>query len=164
MDTVNTKKAERRTLSYESLAEVSADLDAIQAAHDARTLRHSGNWTPGEVLKHTAIFMTCAIDGFPSKAPAPIRWIAQALWKKKALEGGATPAGFKIPNAAGFLRPEPGIGFDDGMAALREQIARIENGEKFTKPSGLFGELTHEQWMVMQLGHFKLHMSFLHPA
>jgi len=163
MDPVNTKKAERRAVGYPTLADVSADLDAIQSAHDAGTLRSSGNWTPGEIFDHTAIFMRCALDGFPSKAPAPIRWIAKLLWKKKAIAGGVPPAGFKLPKGAAYLLPREGVSFEDGMSALREQLARVEGGERFSHPSALFGELTHDQWMLLQLGHFTLHLSFLHP-
>ena len=70
------------------------------------------------------------------------------------------PAGFRTVD---FLVPEESIGFDEGMSMLREQIARVEGGERFTHPSGLFGELTHDEWTGIQLRHLQLHLSFLHP-
>ena len=104
--------------------------------------------------------MRCALDGFPSMLPAPIRLLAKLFWKKKALAGGKMRGG--SPTAP-FLVPNESLGFDEGMAMLREQVARVEAGERFTHPSALFGELTHDEWVVLQLGHIRHHLSFLHP-
>ena len=104
--------------------------------------------------------MGCALDGFPNKLPAPIRFVAKLLWKKKALSGETPPAGFRTVS---FLEPSGSTGFDEGMAALREKLARVDGGERFTHPSALFGALTHEEWVRMQVGHCRLHLSFLHP-
>ncbi len=159
---VNTKTAPRRELRLTSLAELSAELDRIQAAHDAGTLDTSGNWNPGQILEHIAILMECAIDGFPSSPPAPVRWILILLFKKKALKGGAPPAGFKIPKQAAFLVPGEATTFDEGMARLRRVIARVrEGGERFTHDSPVFGRLTHDQWETLQCGHASLHLGFM---
>ncbi len=159
--TVNTKQAPRRTLKLGSLGDISADLDTIQAAHDAGTLSHTGNWTPGQIFEHVATLMECAIDGFPSKPPPPVRWMITLLFKKKALSGEASPAGFKLPKKAEFLLPGDSTSFDEGMARLRTVLGRIESGERFTHDSPVFGKLTHEQWITLQSGHAILHLSFL---
>ena len=158
---VNTKESARRSLELRSLEDISADLDRIQAAHDAGTLGTTGNWTPGQVLEHVSALMECAIDGFPSKAPAPVRWMCILLFKKKALAGGSPPAGFKIPKQAAFLIPGESTTFDEGMSRLRKVIARVRGGEKFTHDSPIFGRLSHEQWITLQSGHATLHLSFL---
>lgn len=161
---VNTKKAARRPIELKSLEEISADLDRIQAAHDAGTLTTTGNWTPGQVLEHVARLMECAMDGFPNGAPAPVRWMVTLLYKKKALAGGSPPAGFKIPKGASFLRPGDETSFEEGMGKLRAIIARAQNGERFTHPSPVFGRLTHEEWITLNGGHATLHLSFLDPG
>ena len=157
---INTKQAERREVSVRSFDELSAELDALERAHAAGTLRHTGNWTPGQVFDHCAIFMGCALDGFPGRLPWPVRVLAKLLFKQGAVSGRTPPAGF---GTAPFLVPREGVSFEDGLAAWRTQIARVRGGERFTKPSGLFGNVTHDEWVKMQLGHASLHLSFLHP-
>jgi len=157
---VNTKQAERRSLSFRSFDEVKGDLEALERAHERGTLRHTGNWTPGEVFDHCAIFMGCALDGFPGRAPWAVRVLASLLFKRGAVSGKSPPPGF---GTAPFLLPREGVSFADGLTALRGQIARLDAGEQFTHPSGLFGKLTHDQWVKIQLGHTALHLSFLHP-
>lgn len=160
--TVDTKTVQRREVSYKCFGCIQGDLDAIQRAQDAGTLRATGNWTPGQVLWHCGKFMECAIDGFPSSAPAPVRWLAGLMFKKKAVrEGEPFPAGFKLPRQASFLIPAEGTTFEEGMRYLREQVARVQGGERFTAMSPLLGKLTHEEWEVLQRKHCMLHLSFL---
>lgn len=160
---VDTKSALRRQLRYRSLDELRADLDRIEHGYRAGSLRTTGNWTPGQVQQHCAIFMRCALDGFPHRAPWLMRFMATALYKKKALSDAPIPSGFKIPQKADFLRPDDDITFDLGAAELREVIARVQSGDRFVHPSPLFGRLSHEQWTHMQLSHCGLHLSFLWP-
>lgn len=159
--TVDTKRASRREIDLRNLEDVSADLDRIQAAHDAGTLGQTGNWTPGQNMEHVAILMESAIDGFPGGPPAIFRWITTLLFKKKALKGGQPPAGFKLPKGVSFLVPGENTSFDEGMNRLRGVIARIKGGERFTHDSPVFGKLTHDQWVTIQSGHAALHLSFI---
>lgn len=158
---INTKTAPRRDVHFRTIEDVAADLDRVESAPAAGTLTTTGNWTPGQICEHVAILMECAVDGFPSKAPAPIRWLITALYKKKALSGKPMPAGFKIPNQAAFLRPGDQTSDADGIARLRRIIGRVHAGERFTHPSPVFGKLTHDQWVTLQSGHAGMHMSFL---
>ena len=115
---VNTKTAPRRAVHYHCFNCLKADLDRIQRAHDAGTLTTSGNWTLAQNLWHCAKFMECALDGFPSSAPAPVRWIAalQADLAASGLVGksnglpdlvktvnrelvGGDPADYRIPDS-----------------------------------------------------------------
>lgn len=161
---VDTKKAERRSLSYADLGALSADLDAIEASHNAGTLKTTGNWSAGQIMKHSATLMLCAIDGFPGK-PAPwlIRKIAKAMFLKKGLAGGSPNPGFKIPKQADFLDPG-NASFEEGLGALRSVCQRVGAGEKLTHPSPVFETLTHDQWVRLGLGHAALHMSFIEPG
>lgn len=162
---VDTKTAERRDLDYQSLDEVIADLGRIEASMEAGTLTSTGNWTPGENMEHTGKFLSFAIDGFPSLAPLPVRLMMILFIKKKAITPGKPiPAGFQLPKAAGYMLPTPGISAREGYDLLRQQVGRLEAGERMTHPSAIFGKLTHEQWLIIQLKHMSLHLSFLHPG
>jgi len=160
---VDTKKAPRRTVEYHTLADLSADLDRVQSAHDAGTLKTTGNWTAGQILKHCSILMKCAVDGFPpAKPPLHVWLVTRWIIRPIALRGEPPPPGIKLPPDAQFLLPPEGTTFEDGMSSLRTIVARVKDkGERFTVPSPVFGKLTHDQWTVLQLGHCRLHMSFI---
>lgn len=161
--TINTKQADRRDLSFATLDQLSAELDRIEAAQSTGTLRHTGNWTPGQVLRHCAVFMRCAMDGFPpGKPPAPVKWMAILLFKKKAAAGQKPPPGFKLPKQASYLLPGD-VSFEEGLSEMRTMLARLRAGETFSHPSPLFGKFTHDEWTRLHLGHCALHLSFLHP-
>jgi len=162
--TINTRQADRRDVQYASLDDLRADLDAIERAHAAGTLRNTGNWSPGQVLEHLAIFMECALDGFPhGKIPWHLRTVAKLLFKNGAVSGKPPPPGFNIPDGAAFLRPGEDTSFEAGMTRLRTCLDRLAKGDTLDHPSPLFGKLTHEEWTQLQLGHASLHLSFLHP-
>lgn len=163
---IDTKKAHRRELQFDTIADLAAELDRIGRAHDAGTLTTTGNWTPGQNLQHCARVWSFAIDGFPStmKPPFFIRWIAQSLFKRSAVSGRTAPAGLRLPKEAGPMLPEAQVAFEQGMREFRDQIARTQRGEQFTKPSPIFGELTHDQWQRLQLGHCQLHLGYLQPV
>lgn len=159
---VDTKKVEgRRSVNYGSLSDLRADVDVVDAAHREGRLRALGNWSAGQVMDHIARLIECSVDGFPSKAPAPVRWILTLLYKKKALSGGAMPAGFKIPKQAEFLKPEDDVSFEAGRDRLVKILDRIAGGERMTHASPIFGDLSHEEWEILQCGHAGMHMSFL---
>lgn len=163
---INTRQAPRRTLRFRSLDDLEAELDRIEQAHAAGALRATGNWTPGQILQHLAIFWAAGIDGFPAemKPPALLVVAAKLLLKRRATSGVTTPAGFRLPRKARPHLEPPQTSFEDGMAALRAQIARTRAGESFSHPSPLFGKLTHDEWQRLQFGHCQLHLGFLHPA
>lgn len=161
---VNTKQAERRELLYTSIDDLRSDLDRLDAAHAAGTLRTTGNWSAGQAMEHCSILAECAIEGFPSSPPALVRWLCIVLLKKKALRGGSPPAGFKIPKQAAFLEPGEGTTYEEGAARLRRVFDRVTTGgERFRQDSPVFGKLSHDEWVRLQLGHSSLHMSFVHP-
>ena len=159
---VNTKTAPRRELSFGSLDELSAELDRLDAAQAAGNLGHTGNWTPAEILDHLANFWTCSLDGFPpGKVPMPLRLMAQMLFKKRAVSGSPPPPGFKIPAKMDAFNPRVGVTFEQGMEALRTCVERTRRGDSYIPASPLFGKLTREQWIRINLGHCGMHLSFI---
>lgn len=162
---IDTRRADRRPLRLATMDQAQAEVDRLGRALQAGTLTHTGNWTPGEVFDHLARFFALAYDGSPTRAPAPMRWIARALLLRRATTGDEPlPAGFRLPQKASALLPEPGVDDGEGLARLRAQLARVQRGERMTQPSPLLGPLTHRQWVALQCKHMALHLAFLHPG
>ena len=161
---INTKTAPHRELSFNCINCLKGELDTLQTAHDAGKLTNTGNWSPGQILQHVAKFFGFAMDGFEARAPWLVRTILTLLFKKKALGPDPMPRGLKLPAKAKSLLPDESPSFEDGMSHLRAMIHRIENGNKLTHPSPIFGTLAHEQWMTIQLKHAAMHLGFLNPT
>ncbi len=167
MPGVNTKKAERRELKFNCTDCLKRELENIEASHRAGTLGTTGNWTPAQNLEHCARAWAAAIDGFPEtfKPPLALKIFVKAFMKKKAVSGETAPAGIKPPKVVtDFFEPGPDVGFGESIAHLRAEIERTDAGERFTKPSPLFGDLTHDEWLKLQLGHCQSHLGFLKPG
>jgi len=158
---VNTRSAPRRRLALGSLAELRAELDRIESAHRAGSLRTTGNWTAGQILEHVALLMEHSIDGFPARLPGAMRLLGKLVFKRSALAGKPPPSGFAIPDRVSFLRPDDHTSFEQGLARIGRALDRIESGERFAQPSPLFGPLTHEQWERIHCGHAAMHLGFM---
>ncbi|MEN0020654.1 MAG: DUF1569 domain-containing protein [Planctomycetota bacterium] len=162
---IDTKTAARRELFVTSVDELAGELDGLEAAMTSGSLTHTGNWTPGQIFDHCGKFMAFSYDGFPSKAPAPIRFVARLFFKKDAVNSDKPfPPGFKLPKQASALLPSDAISDADGLAVLRAQVVRWQAGERFEQMSPLLGPLTHDEWQTLHLKHCSMHMSFLHPG
>lgn len=163
MSTIDTGKSQdRRTLRFANFAEVLRDLDALRAAIAGGTLRTTGNWNAAQVFNHLAAFMEYPFSGYPPELAAPpwfVRFVMKFMRRKMCF--GQMPAGVKIPGVRGGT-----VGFEDSPvdaaeARLRSAIARLER-EAPTRPSPLFGPMSHEEWKGLNLRHCELHLSFLH--
>jgi hypothetical protein len=159
--TVDTKSAPRRDLTYATVDDLINDLDRIERADGEGRLARTGNWTPGQNCEHCAKFMRFAYDGFPSRAPAIMRFFARMVLLKKALGPEPFPAGFKLPKAAAALLPSGSVSNRTGINELRTQAVRIKNGEPMTQPSPLLGPLDPDEWVILQLKHCAMHLSFI---
>lgn len=162
MSDVNTKKAERRTLRFDTVAALRGEVDRVLAAERAGTLRRTGNWTVGQSLGHLAAFIDFGYDGFPAELPtppAPIRFMLK-LMKKKFLNKGL-PVGVRIPKVpGGTIAIEP-LSTDEGARRLRAALDRLDTPP--THPSPAFGPMSKDDWTKLQLRHAELHLGFLHP-
>jgi hypothetical protein len=158
---INTRSAERRSLSFTSLDDVLADVERIVAAEKGGTLRRTGNWAVGQTFGHLAAWINYAYEGYPMRVPWFIRWLVQRQLRKM-LKTGMT-AGVRIPKAeAGTYGVEP-LSTDDGAARLRAALGRLKRGEPARFDSPAFGPATLEQRIQLNLRHAELHLGFLHP-
>lgn len=151
---------QRRSLRFNSIDEVAADLAAIAAADRAGTLRAVGNWTPGQVLSHVANWINYAYDGFPLKpAPWPIRMILRL--RLKSMLAGRMPAGARIPGVEGGTAGADRVTAEEGIRRLQRALQRLASNEPAPHDSPGFGKLTDEQRVLLNLRHAELHLSFL---
>jgi hypothetical protein len=157
------KVADRRVLTFASFAEVGADLDRLEAAERAGTLRHTGNWTPGQVFTHLAAFMAYPFDGYPPELANP-PWIIRFILKlsKGRYLYKRMPAGLKIPGIPAGTVGARDVPCAQGLAELRRHMQRLDQIAP-SNPSPIFGPMTHEEWKSLNLRHCELHLGFLHP-
>ncbi len=163
LDIKTAKVADRRTLRFETLAEMHRDLDVLERAHELGTLRRTGNWTEGETFTHLAAFINYGYDGYPKEVSPP--WLLAVLFirprRAKYLNVGF-PAGVKIPGTKKGTIGMEDVPFEVGVATLRGALEKLERVEP-PLHSPAFGKMTHEEKIRMGLRHGELHLSFLHP-
>ncbi len=154
------KVAGRRLLRFESIDQVTAEVDRLVEAERAGQLRRLGNWTLGQTLGHLATWAEYSYTGAPLKVPFFIKWILR-LRKQKFLFGPMR-AGVRIPGVeGGTLAIEP-LPLDEALARMRRVMERLKR-EAPTAPSAIFGPLKHEEWIAITLRHAELHLGFLIP-
>lgn len=150
----------RRTLRFESIDQAMAEVDRLVEADRAGRLRRLGNWTLGQTLGHLATWTEYGYTGSPLKVPFVIKWILR-LRKRKFLYGPMRP-GVKIPGVeGGTLATEP-VPLDEALGRFRRVTQRLKT-EAPTAPNPVFGRLTHEESIAINLRHAELHLGFLVP-
>jgi len=140
-----------------------AEVDRIAAAAASGKVRSLGNWSPAQVVWHIGKLIELSIDGFPFRYRQGPEWITRLIrfvsWR--GLIKLAFRPGFDNPPEAAVLEPDPEIDFGVAANYLREQIRRIERGERMTQASGVEGPYSHDQWVHIHLRHAELHLGFL---
>jgi hypothetical protein len=158
---VDTKKAERRSVRFASIADARRDLDALEAAQKAGTLRTTGNWTPGEILTHLAAWVNYGFDGFPPELNPPffVRWLGPMMRGRMLRKG--LPRGFRIPKIPRGTTGMEDVPVDEGLRRLRAAYDRLEKSEPPVESPAL-GKMSYPEKIQMQLRHAELHLGFLH--
>lgn len=154
------KVAGRRPLRFESIDQAIADAERLVEAERAGRLRRLGNWTLGQALGHVATWAEYAYTGAPLKAPFFVRWVLKLRKRKYLYE--SMPCGVRLPRVeGGTLGTEP-LPLEEGRERFRRAMERLKN-EPPTAPSPVFGMLTHDEAIALNLRHAELHLSFLIP-
>jgi hypothetical protein len=155
------KVLSRRTLRFETIDQMMADVNRLVEAERAGRLKRLGNWTLGQTLGHLAGWAEFGYTGSPLNPPFFIKWILRLRKQKFIWEPMA--AGVKIPGVkGGTLNTEP-MSTDEGLARFKRVMERLKK-EPPTHPHNVFGQLTHEEAIAITLRHAELHLSFLVPA
>ena len=158
---VDTRKvADHRTLRFESLDQLMAEVERLAEAERAGQLRRLGNWTLGQTVGHLASWAEYSYTGAPLKVPFFIKWFLRL--RKKTFLYSPMRAGVKIPGVAGgTLATEP-MPLDEALGRYRRALERLKV-EPPASPNVIFGHLTHAEWTALQLRHAELHLGFLIP-
>jgi hypothetical protein len=159
---VNTGKVTtRRKLKFDSIDQVLADVDRLVEAERAGRLSHVGNWSLGQTLGHLACWAEYTYAGYPLKTPFFIRWILRSRKQKFIHE--PMGAGVKIPGIpGGTLGTEP-MPLDEAAGRLHRAFARLKS-EVPTRAHPIFGPLSHDEWIAINLRHAELHLGFHIPT
>jgi hypothetical protein len=147
----------RRTLRFNSLDEVTAEVQKLANAEQSGKLRTCGNWTFGQNLGHLATWVDYSFDGVPLKIPFFIRWILRPM-KRTMLTKPMKP-GARIPRVKGGTLAIDVVSTADGLAHFHRAFERLGKGPPST-PHLLFGPMTHDEWIAQHLRHSELHLSF----
>lgn len=161
---INTRKAERRALHFNSVDEVLKEVDRVVAADRAGKLRCTGNWTAGQTFGHLATWIEFNYQGFPPEAhpPWPVRVIAKVLRKRILYK--PMMAGMKIGRIPGGTLGLESISTDEGARRLREALGRLKRHEEPKFESPAFGPMTEDERLALNYRHAELHLGFMHPA
>jgi hypothetical protein len=163
---IKTAKAEHRRLRFKTLADARLELDNLERAHRAGTLRTTGNWTPGQNLAHIAAFIRYAYEGYPPELQSP-PWILKVIARlfKRQLLNTPLMRGVNIGKIPGGTVGAVEMPFDEAVSLLRGQYDRLQFTEpKVANPLLGVGNLTHEEWIKMHLRHSELHLGYLQPV
>ena len=152
----------RRPLVFNDLDEVVRDAENLQA----KGYEKAGNWDLAQCCTHLSEWLRFPVEGFP-KAPAPIRavfWVLRkTVGRKKLLtyiDTGSFPAGKPtMPQTV----PPPGGDPREAIEKLRRSVNRLKEYTGPIVPSPLFGPMTKDEAVRMQLVHCAHHLSFLVP-
>jgi hypothetical protein len=154
------KVSNRRILRFESLDQVLAEAERLVEAERAGKLRKLGNWTLGQIFGHLAAWADFSYNGTPLKPPFFVRWILR-LRKKKFLYGPMRP-GVHIPRVEGGTLATAPMDTAEAHDRLRRVLERLKT-EPPNAPNSIFGQMTHEEWIAINLRHAELHLGFLVP-
>jgi hypothetical protein len=156
------ERHQRRSLVFNDLDEVIRDAETLLAKGYEKT----GNWDLAQCCNHLADWLRFPVEGFP-KMPLflkPFFWMARkTIGRKKLLQYINTrsfPAG--KPTMPETVKA-PGGDPREAVAALRKSVERLKAHNGPIVPSPLFGPMTKDEAVRMQLVHCAHHLSFLLP-
>jgi hypothetical protein len=155
----DTAAPQRRQLRFETIDAALAEADRLAAADREGRVQRCGTWTLGQALGHLATWGNFAFDGYPDsvRAPLPVRMILR-LMRNKMLTSGMRP-GVKIRGLSGGTLGLDSVSTDEGLRRFHAAMERLRSTSP-TIENPVFGPLTHEQWIQLNLRHAELHLSF----
>ena len=92
----------------------------------------------------------------------PVPWFVKVMARlmRKKFVTRPMPRNFRVGGVEAGTYGTEVVAFDDGLRRFRAAIDRLER-EAPTRPSPVFGPLTHEEWKNLHLRHAELHLGFL---
>ncbi len=152
-----------RELRFHSLDDLRSELNRLHSGGYSQT----GKWSLAQVCSHLECWMRFPMDGFP-RPPISIA-IFMKLMKvtmgrgmfRKTLESGKMKGG--LPTAPETVFRIENVADQESVDRLMETIHRLERHTGPIHDSPLFGAMSKEECVKLQLIHCAHHMGFLVP-
>jgi hypothetical protein len=153
----------RRQLKFQSLDDAIGEAERLVAVEREGRLGCAGTWRLGQALGHLATWANFAQDGYPPevRAPLPVRMVLR-LMKGVVLKKGMMP-GVRIGKLPGGTVGLEEMDAEEGLRRFRAAMEWLRTSPP-TIPNPVFGPLTHEQWIQLNLRHAELHLGFQVPT
>ena len=156
--TVDTSRvAGRRPLRLATIDELLAEVDRLCEADRAGWLTSVGNWSLGQSLNHLAVWAEYAYTPCPLRPPWLIRLIMRPM-KGRILRKGM-PAGVRIRGTANGTLGTDRVPLEEALPRFRSAYQRLAQDSP-TAPSIIFGPLTQDEAIQLNLRHAELHLGF----
>lgn len=152
------KVANRRSLRFVSLDEAISEAQRVADAETAGTAKYLGNWNAGQILNHLGAWAELAYGGNPIRVPFFVRWFGPMMLKKFLQKG--LPAGHWIPKVPNGTIGTEKVGVGEGLARMKAGFLRLKTDQTEARHP-LFGAMTREQYVELNLRHAELHLSFV---
>jgi Protein of unknown function (DUF1569) len=154
---------QRRDLRFARLSEVQDDLKKLASRNYTKT----AEWDLSQVAEHLADWMTFPIDGFP-KPPwlvviligAMRVTLGKSLYKKFVRDQRMATGQPTIPTTV-YPASDSSA---KSVERLMKAIDRLSAHRGPIHPSPLFGQLSYDELVALQLAHCAHHLSFLVPS
>ena len=156
---------QRRSLRFSTLAELKSDLLELHSLGYKQT----GKWDLSQISEHLGDWISFPMDGFP-KMPFAIKLLigiirvtrGKSLFKK-FVENQRMPAGQPTMTQTVHLPNADTDAEARSVERLAGLINRLVDFNGPIHPSPLFGSLSYDELVSLQLAHAAHHLSFLVP-
>jgi len=159
---IDTRKVrDRRRLRFETFDAAIGDAEGLADAEQRGTLRTTGNWQLGQAIGHLTYWARAPFDGYPAMPRPP--WLLRLLiplMKDRFLNRGF-PVGVRIRGVPAGTFGLDLMPTDRALPELREAYGRIASQAPLVH-NPVLGQLTHDDWIKLNLRHAELHLGFFH--
>jgi hypothetical protein len=151
-----------RELRFAKLSDIKNDLDQLAS----QGFKKSGSWDLSQMSNHLADWMGFPIDGFPK----PPWFVGLFLGLMRITQGKALYRKFVKEQRMPTSQPTvpttvypPNDSHDAAVKRLHQAIDRLSTYRGPIYPSPLFGQLSYDETVALQLAHCAHHLRFLEP-
>lgn len=148
---------DRRPLRFETVEQAIADAQAITVAANDGRLKRLGNWSAGQSFGHLASWINFAYDGYPG-VPLPAVAAAAREHKDMVIQKGMLP-GTRLNDSPQGTWGTDDLMLADGLNRLRNAWSRLRRSPPAVEHP-FFGDLSHSEWIMLNLRHAELHHGF----